>query len=128
MNVVTLTLPWPPTINHYYGHTRNGRIYLLPEGKRYRLRVAVILAGAGWPRVSGKVEVRLVLQPPDRRRRDIDNVRKAVYDAISDRPGHRGVIADDADIKTDSAVFAAPDPAGEGLVFTVITDRGDNDN
>lgn len=67
---------------------------------------------------DGRVSVRLILSPPDRRVRDIDNVRKAIYDAISDRRGHKGIITDDADIKTDSAFMIAP---GDGEITVYIS-------
>ncbi|MDR1519047.1 MAG: RusA family crossover junction endodeoxyribonuclease [Planctomycetota bacterium] len=104
-DLVEIRLPWPPSVNHYYGRARAGGVFLKPAGRKYRQAVALLLAARGWPRISGPVEVRLRLAPPDNRRRDIDNVRKAVYDAISDRPGHRGIIADDADIRRDWADF-----------------------
>lgn len=123
MNIVTLRLPWPPTVNHYYGRTRTGRVYLKETGRLYRRRAALEFARLGWPRLEGKVSVNLILAPPDRRKRDIDNVRKAVYDAISDRRNgktitHTGIIPDDANIREDSAQFAEP---GEGWVNVTIS-------
>lgn len=117
MRTLTLRLPWPPSVNHYYGRTKSGRVYLKEAGRLYRRKAAVELARLGWPRLSGAVRVHLLLSAPDRRRRDIDNIRKAVYDAISDRKGHIGVIADDADIKEDSAEFVE---TGESVVVVRI--------
>ena len=128
MATVTLTLPWPPTVNHYYGRTRNGRVYLKPAGKRYRFEAAVALARMGHPRLAGRVRVHLTLSPPDKRRRDIDNIRKAIYDAISDRPGHRGIIQDDAQILGDAAVFVDLDTDRAGVIVTVIEIGEDNGN
>lgn len=121
---LSLTLPWPPSVNHYYG--RRGRhVYLKPEGKLYRRKAAVEFARLRWPRLNGAVEVHLILTPPDNRRRDIDNIRKAVYDALSDRAGHVGVIMDDALIKADSAEFGEPE-GKEGWVEIHITEMEKN--
>ena len=117
MNTISFRLSWPPSVNHYYGRTRTGRIYLKDAGRLYRRKAALEFARLGWPRVNGGVSVHLVLVPPDRRRRDIDNLRKAIYDAVSDRKGHRGVIADDSLIIEDSAAFADP---GAGEVYITI--------
>lgn len=110
---LTLRLSWPPTVNHYYGRRKNGQVFLKEAGRLYRRKAAVEFARLGWPRLEGKVSVHLVLVPPNRLRRDIDNIRKAVYDALSDRRGHTGVIADDSLIVKDAAEFAEP---GEGIV------------
>lgn len=119
MRTLSLRLPWPPSVNHYYGHTKSGRVYLKEAGKLYRRKAAVEFARLGWPHLAGPVRVRLILSPPDRRKRDIDNIRKALYDALSNRKGHRGIISDDANIREDSAVFTE---SGEGVVEIVITE------
>lgn len=118
MKTVTIRLPWPPSVNHYYGRSKNGHVYLKEAGRLYRRKAATEFARLGWPRLEGKVRVHLVLSPPDQRKRDIDNIRKAVYDALSDRKGHWGIIADDADIVADGAEFAV---SGEGMVAISLT-------
>jgi crossover junction endodeoxyribonuclease RusA len=118
MNTITIRLPWPPSVNHYYGRSRRGRVFLKPAGRMYRKRVASILGRMGNPRLDGFVSIHLLAAPPDRRRRDLDNIRKAAWDALSDRPGHRGVIADDALIRKDSAEFTSPD--GDGWILATL--------
>jgi len=121
MKTISLTLPWPPSVNHYYGRSKSGNVYLKEAGRMYRKNAAVEFARLGWPRIDGFVRVDIIASPPDRRRRDIDNIRKAAYDAISDRKGHTGVIADDVHIQADSAVMAEP---GEGVIHISITSLG----
>lgn len=120
--VFEILLPWPPSINHYYLRDwRTGRVVLGARGREYRTEARAVIGGSvrsdTWPRVSGPVSVSLVLYPPDRRRRDIDNIRKAVYDAISDRPGHVGIIADDCLIRRDSAEMT--DKTGGQVLVTI---------
>lgn len=123
MDTVSFRLPWPPSVNHYYGRMKSGQVFLKEAGRLYRANARVEFARLGWPRIDGAVRVHLLLSAPDRRVRDIDNIRKAVYDAISDRRKgkvivHQGIIPDDANIRADSAEFIDP---GEGLVHVTIT-------
>ncbi|MBK9187353.1 MAG: RusA family crossover junction endodeoxyribonuclease [Phycisphaerales bacterium] len=91
--MITLTLPWPPSVNHYY--RRVGNVTLISkEGRRFRKRVAGEVLLAGSPRVEGRLAVWIVASPPDLRRRDLDNVQKALLDALQ----HAGVYGDDSQI------------------------------
>lgn len=124
MRSISFRLPWPPSINHYYGRRRQGGVYLKERGRLYRKKASLEFARLDWPRLFGKVQVSLLLSPPDRRTRDIDNIRKAIYDAISDRKKrnaviHHGVIPDDKFIVRDNAEFL---DTVEGYVDVTITE------
>jgi crossover junction endodeoxyribonuclease RusA len=88
-----LTLPWPPSINHYWRHAR-GKHYISAEGKAYRDTVRDVLAAGRAQTLSGRVAVTIVANPPDRRKRDLDNVLKALLDALT----HAGLWTDDEQI------------------------------
>lgn len=88
-----LPLPWPPSVNHYWRHAR-GRHYIGEEGKRYRELVAWTARAHGVPRREGPVAVVLRCYPPDRRIRDLDNLPKALIDALT----HGGAWTDDSQI------------------------------
>lgn len=91
---LSLSLPYPPSINHYWRINRYGRgMRISDEGKAYR--EAVIKACSGQWKIHGPLAVRLSLNPPDRRRRDIDNVQKPLLDALQ----HAGVYDDDSQIE-----------------------------
>lgn len=97
-HVITLRLPYPPTINNYYGYNRRtGKKFIKQEGREYRLRVIEILR-QGLPNREStvdKLSVWIEAQCPDRRVRDLDNLNKALLDAIS----HSKVVwADDFNI------------------------------
>jgi len=64
-------------------------------GREYRTRVVSICQGM--PRIQGDVSVGMVLYPPDRRRRDLDNYRKALWDALT----HAGIWEDDSQVTHD---------------------------
>ena len=94
------TLPWPPSVNHYWAARGNGR-YLSPRARAWHREAWVILRSSwrGRP-MRGEVVVSIVLYPPDRRRRDIDNLLKAILDALV----HAGVLRDDSQVAELHAV------------------------
>lgn len=76
-------LPWPPTVNHYYVETKHGR-YISKKGKEYRRIVAdYIFEQCGRLELNQRLMVSCVLYPPDKRKRDLDNYKKSLFDAIT---------------------------------------------
>jgi crossover junction endodeoxyribonuclease RusA len=72
-------------------------VYLSEAGRQYRedAVAAWLSSGACRQRLDGRLAIRLDLVFPDARNRDVDNVCKAVLDAI----GHAGGYGDDSQIK-----------------------------
>ena len=91
--MLELTLPFPPSVNHYWRHV-GPRTLISREGRRFRRRVCAQLADSGLRRLSGPLQIEIEVYPPDRRRRDIDNVQKALLDALQ----HGGLYEDDSQI------------------------------
>lgn len=117
--MTTITLPYPPTINSYW-RTVSGRVLISAKGRIYRTQVAnaVMLARrAGnvpaWP-IPQRLAVRLDAAPPDRRKRDLDNITKALLDALT----HAGVWLDDSQID-DLRIVRCPHMRGGQVVVTV---------
>lgn len=86
-----LVLPYPPSVNRYYtlGQTFGGRrnVRISAEGKAYRQLVALELRKQ-LGRISPFVDELAVYVwqfPPDRRKRDRDNIAKALLDALEGR-------------------------------------------
>lgn len=94
--MITMTLPFPPTVNTYYTVAR-GRKILSKKGRQYKTNVTGLILESGHVNtsISGDLELTLVLVPPCRRKRDIDNYCKALLDAITSA----GVWGDDSQIK-----------------------------
>ena len=92
--IIELTLPYPPSVNHYWRRA-GSRTIVSAQGRRFRKQVAAELAFERVRRFDGRVAVRVIVHPPDRRRRDLDNVLKALLDALA-QPG--GAYRDDAQI------------------------------
>ena len=82
MTAVTATLPYPPTVNHAYVRTGTGGLALAAAGRAFRER-ARLEARVAFERLAGDVAVTIVAYPPDRRRRDLDNIVKGVLDSLT---------------------------------------------
>ncbi len=126
----TATLPWPPSINKYYGRARN-HVYIKAEGRAFREEVVLDLQDA-FPEMretepgvrktmflpDQELSVTLDMYPPDRKDRDLDNVEKAILDALQ----HAGVYANDCMIKRKVChMHPKPLPKKKGLGKVVVT-------
>ena len=92
--MLSIELPWPPSINHYWRHTKNGH-YISDEGKDYRKLVFYYCQKHKQKfDKDARLAVHIEAHPPDRRKRDLDNVLKSLLDALQ----HAGVYEDDSQI------------------------------
>jgi Holliday junction resolvase RusA-like endonuclease len=104
-------LPYPPSINHYW--RRVGHQTLISrEGRRFRASVVAILAAIRLQPLAGDLAVEVEVYPPDRRRRDIDNVQKALLDALA----HGGAYADDSQVVRLEITKREPVAGGKTVV------------
>ena len=110
-----LVLPWPPSLNHYWRRVGN-RTLISRAGREYRHAVIGRAIAAKLPLIEGKLNVTIHAAPPDRRKRDLDNLLKAPLDALQ----HAGVIEDDGDID-DLRIIRSPKIAGGRLVIEIET-------
>ena len=114
--MISLTLPLPPTINHYYGQRPRGGRYIKPAGQEFRRIVAEIVAQAGYRTIEGRVSLFVAIYPADRRKQDIDNRAKALQDALT----NAGVWLDDEQI--DELHLVRKEVIKGGQVKVVITE------
>lgn len=105
LKTIRFELPYPPTINGAYVPIRirgKPRLMLSHEARDYKtLAYATLL-----PKVillnedtrgafkTGLIEITVYRYPPDRRKRDSDNIKKFVYDSLM----QVGLIKDDSQI------------------------------
>lgn len=116
MTSADLELPWPPSVNRYWRNVR-GRVLISKEGREYRTAVCLRLAGEPFGFGTKRIAVSIHASPPDRRRRDLDNLGKAALDALQ----YAGIYADDSQIDHLSFWRLAPEPP-TGRFRVVITE------
>lgn len=91
------SLPYPPSLNSYYRYNlKTHKMYTSKEGKTYRSLVKDILFEFVEQNktIEDKIKLSIILYPPDKRKRDIDNILKVLFDALQDAQ----LIKDDSQI------------------------------
>jgi crossover junction endodeoxyribonuclease RusA len=107
MQKIEITLPWPPSVNTYWRNF-NGRVLISAKGREYRKAVAdQVWIQRAAKHIDYAVKVEIKAYRPDRRRRDLDNLLKALLDSMT----HAGVMEDDALIE-DLRVYWADEVGG----------------
>lgn len=112
--MIEINLPFPPTVNSYYSHTRNG-VFISSKGKKFRGAAAAEFfnqTGGSFAPLDVPICVEILLCPPDKRKRDLDNYMKALLDALT----HCGLWTDDSLI---DQLFIYRGPATSGGLVTV---------
>jgi crossover junction endodeoxyribonuclease RusA len=105
--MIELTLPWPPTVNTYWRNF-NGRTIISAKGREYRKAVAdQVLIQRAAKHIDYAMKVTIAAYRPDRRRRDLDNLLKALLDGMA----NAGVMQDDAVI-ADLRIYWADEIGG----------------
>jgi len=112
---LALSLPFPTIAgNHQHGiNLKSKRVFTVAKIKTYRLAVksASLTDGyRGGPRFGPGVhlDVKVLLHPPDKRRRDQDNAEKVFFDACT----KAGIWADDSQIKHKDVTWGEPIKGG----------------
>jgi crossover junction endodeoxyribonuclease RusA len=91
-----VSLPWPPTVNTYWRHANRGGttiVYIAKEGQMYRTAVQGLVATKRKLH-TGRLRVEIEAWPPDKRKRDLDNILKSLLDALT----YAGIWEDDSQI------------------------------
>lgn len=115
---IILYLEWPPTVNNYYSHTRNG-VFISAKGRKFKHSVELDVQEQ-YPdiQLTDSVLMEVKMYPPDKRKRDLDNHMKALQDSLV----KCGLLEDDSLID-QLFIYRGPIVKG-GLVIVEITDSG----
>ena len=127
MTSIILKLPYPPSINHYYKSIRSRfgvRMYIDEKGILYRESIIDLvvehksqnkfpIAVPYFP--SEKLKLELYINPPDKRKRDLDNIFKAQVDSLQ----HALVFTNDFQI--DKLYIERQEVVKNGVVLAIIT-------
>lgn len=107
--VIKLRLPLPPSINHYWLHRfvkpKSGpgfiTVYISKEGKEFQERVKrLVIAQLGQHKqLTGRLTVSVTIFARDRRKIDIENRTKALFDSLN-----KNVWVDDEQIDAYSVI------------------------
>jgi crossover junction endodeoxyribonuclease RusA len=89
--MIELNLPYPPSVNTYWGF-KGSRRFLTKKANDFKLIVNLSSKRARFG--ADKVSIEILLHAPDRRRRDIDNICKPIFDALQ----AAGVFDDDSQV------------------------------
>jgi len=92
-----LNLPFPPSVNGYWRSTREG-VLISERGRIFRSNALASIYQQLRSRPTAlltELDVHLVLYPPTRAKRDLDNFQKALFDGLT----HAGIWKDDSQVK-----------------------------
>lgn len=95
--VFKATIPYPPSVNTYWRFVPNQfktpRVLLSAKARAYKTIVATLVKRPKVP-LMGELFMTILCFPPDRRRRDMDNILKGCFDALQ----YAGIYDDDSQI------------------------------
>ncbi len=121
--IYKLELPLPPSANRYWRHVpvphKKGVVVvkISEEGRKYAELVARAVVDSGIKTITGAIALKGIWYCPDMRRRDIDNIRKPLYDACT----KAGLWEDDSMIIYDPILKKLAPDGEEGKVVLTIT-------
>lgn len=100
-------------MNHYWRAVPGRGVIVSAEGRQYRQDVGVqVLIQRAAKKFAGRLDVAIYAFPPDKRRRDLDNLLKSCLDALT----HAGVWLDDSQIDVLQIRRGFQDYAKQGQV------------
>jgi crossover junction endodeoxyribonuclease RusA len=133
---ISVRLPWPPSVNDYWGNRivlsrgdAQSRLrcpccraplsgfvttHLSPRAKTFREGVAGVIASLGLQKTLDRVAVELTINAPDRRQRDLDNYGKGPLDALT----HAHLWGDDSQV--DELTFRRGHIVRGGEIHAVV--------
>lgn len=89
--IATLQLPLPPSMNTYWRNFR-GRMVLSQAGRDYKIAVQEYVIQNKTPKFNdSRLQAIITIFPRDKRKIDLDNRTKAIFDALQEA----GVFDDD---------------------------------
>ena len=113
---VEFVLPYPPSVNHIWGRRGANRSYIKPEYRAFLNNVSLIVGRTRLIEAEA-YRVTFIAIPPDRRKRDLDNIFKAVFDSFT----RCGLWKDDSKVKEIHARREEPQKKARGVVIVSVS-------
>ena len=114
---LVITLPFPPSVNHYWRHVVMGKrvtTLISAPGRKYSAAVqGEVLLQKAARRINSHVAMTVLLHAPDRRRRDVDNYAKSLLDSLV----KSGVLEDDSVVRDLRLVWGEVLSGGKAVVM-----------
>jgi len=93
VGTITLVLPFPPSVNRLWRASKGGGVYRSPKYADWRRLAMWQLAGqAKGKKVTGPYKLTILAVKPDKRKRDLGNLEKAISDILVSQ----GIVEDDS--------------------------------
>jgi crossover junction endodeoxyribonuclease RusA len=81
MSNFEIALPYPPSVNHIWRVGANSKVYKSKDGRAWADEAAWLVKSSG-VKVVGPYILTVIVHRPDKRKRDLGNLDKAVSDAL----------------------------------------------
>ena len=119
--MLVLNLPLPPTVNHYL-KSSGYRRYLSKEAIEFKKQVADYVSEYKIPKLGdARIEMHITIYFANKRRQDLDNRIKALWDALGGNGA--GVFDDDSQIDVLFLQRGQIKKGGGALVMIDILDK-----
>jgi len=115
--MISLTLPFPPTVNTYYRSIPRGKIcqpIISKKGREYKDKVKAFVGTSNL--TQKRLQVAIKLYAPDKRKRDIDNYLKSLLDSLT------GCVWED-DSQIDDLCISRNEVVTNGLVKVEVIEN-----
>lgn len=114
MTEAAINLPFPVSVNGMFANVMGrGRVKTVPY-KEWLQEAGWMLKSQSVEPFDGPVEIHAIVCPPDKRRRDLDNLWKPILDLLT----HHKVIADDS-FECVRALYISWVTEGEPCTITI---------
>ena len=117
MSNVKITVPWPPSVNHYLRRTGK-RFFLNEKAKAYRKETMLVCRPYknAFPK-DIRIALKALAYPPDRRVRDLDNTLKFLIDSLK----YAGIFEDDSQIDSIN-ITRCSSPERRGTIDIILSE------